>query len=201
MNLDVQRTVLSVLFNKAEGRNSAHSCDRNTSTLWWLICITTKTVVSFKNNVWLLLSLQNFQRPVKVSFPELSVSPFVTITMLLMVQFEDSLKANHFNNSQQSWATDRLFNMHRWQEYPLASSLLGYVADSGSLLADDGSNVLRQYQQPQRKVSMWRFSRHPWVRGHTSRPTSRAITRAPAIFRPPLAIIQLRVLVWDVWYV
>lgn len=81
--------------------------------------------------------------------------------------------------------------------HSLALRLLGDVTDGGPLLADDGSNILCGYQEPQRDVSMWRFRRHS-ARGPTTGPSTRPITRAAAIVRPPLTSFQLRELVRDV---
>lgn len=88
--------------------------------------------------------------------------------------------------------------MQRKWEYVLASCLLGYVADGSSLLANDGSNVLREYQQSQRDVSMRRFRRHTGAWGSTTGPTSWAIARTSTIIGSPLVILQFRVLIRDI---
>lgn len=82
--------------------------------------------------------------------------------------------------------------------YVLASCLLGDVADGGSLLADDGADVLRGYQQSQGDVGVRRLTRHPGARGAAVRATPGSVAGASAVLLPPLAALQLRVLVGDV---
>lgn len=82
--------------------------------------------------------------------------------------------------------------------YSLALRLLGDVANGGSLLADDGSNVLCGYQQSQRDVGVRRFGWHPRARGPTTGPATRPISRAPTVIRPALASVQLSGIVGNV---
>lgn len=82
--------------------------------------------------------------------------------------------------------------------YVLASCLLGDVADGGSLLADDGADVLRGHQQSQGDVGVRRLAGHPGARGAPVRAAPGSVAGASAVLRPPLAALQLRVLVWDV---
>lgn len=84
------------------------------------------------------------------------------------------------------------------KRHSLALRLLGDVANGGSLLADDGSNVLCGYQQSQRDVGVRRFGGHPGARGPAAGPSSGPVTRAPAVIGAPLASLQLRVLIRDV---
>lgn len=75
--------------------------------------------------------------------------------------------------------------------YVLASGLLGNVADGGSLLADDGSDVLCGHQQSQGDVGVRRLAGHPGARGAAVWATARSIAGASAILLPPLAALQL----------
>lgn len=81
--------------------------------------------------------------------------------------------------------------------HSLALRLLGDVANRRPLLADDGSNVLRGHQQPQRDVGVRRLGRHPRARGAATGPT-RSVSGATAVIRPPLAPVQLSRVVRDV---
>lgn len=87
---------------------------------------------------------------------------------------------------------------HTQSGHSLARCLLGDVTNGGSLLADDGTDVLCGYQQSQRDVYVLSFGGHPWARGTTAGPASGAIARSTAIIGPPLASLQLRVLIRDV---
>ena len=82
--------------------------------------------------------------------------------------------------------------------HPLALRLLGDVANSGALFADDGSNILCGYQQSERDVGMWGFSGHPRAGGPTTESTTGPVARAPTVIRPPLASLHLRSFIRDV---
>lgn len=88
-------------------------------------------------------------------------------------------------------------HIHTLDQHSLALRLLGDVADSSSLLADDGSHILCGYQQSQRDVGMWRFAGHPGG-GPATRSTAGPVARATAIIGTPLPSLQLRGFVRDI---
>lgn len=88
--------------------------------------------------------------------------------------------------------------MNQRKDHPLALRLLGDVANSSALLADDGSNVLGGHQQSERDVCMGGFGGHPRAWGPSTGTPTGPVARAPAIIRSPLASFHVRGLVRDV---
>lgn len=72
--------------------------------------------------------------------------------------------------------------------HPLALSLLGDVADGGTLFSNDGAHILGWYKQTERYVSVLMLGGHPCARGTLSGVDTSTISRAASVVRAALGV-------------